>query len=268
MALTMMVSKPAKSNHRGILCIVSGGWRSAYEGFPARMAKTRPLSARGYTLFFVVHSSVPRFTVADAVPDISRAVRFVRYHAKDYGIDPKRIGITGSSAGGHLSLMMATSPDQADNRDEDPVNRVSARVQAAAVLYPITDLLNFGGPGENVFKDKATLYRNHRSATFDFRQWSDLEQKYLPVTDSLQRLAMLKALSPIYEISADDPPTMIIHGDADQLVPLQQSLSFVGKLKAAGVPCELRIKKGADHGWDHEEIEYVLFADWFDRYLK
>ncbi len=72
---------------------------------------------------------------------MKRAVRFIRYNAKEYHIDPAHIGITGASSGGHLSLMTGLSDDKIDTASKDPVNLVSSRVQAVAVFYPPTDFL-------------------------------------------------------------------------------------------------------------------------------
>ena len=96
----------------------------------------RPLLDRGYTIFAVVHGSQPRYTVPEIIPDINRAVRFIRYHAKDYGIDPQRIGICGASAGGHLSLMIGTAGSKGKQDTSDPVDRESSRVQAVACFFP------------------------------------------------------------------------------------------------------------------------------------
>src|ERR1700733_10030890 len=124
MALTMDVITP-KSNVNGaaIVWVVSGGWFSAHEainqGFFGEWLK------RGYTVFAVVHGSQPRFTIPEIVKDMNRAVRFIRFHAKDYQIDPERIGITGASAGGHLSLMLGTAGDIGEKQARDPVDQTS-----------------------------------------------------------------------------------------------------------------------------------------------
>ena len=94
------------------------------------------LLKRGYTVFAVVHGSQPRFTIPEIVKDMNRAVRFIRFHAKDYHIDPDRIGITGGSAGGHLSLMQGTAGDTGDKNAKDPVDQTSSRVQAVGCFFP------------------------------------------------------------------------------------------------------------------------------------
>src|SRR5436190_14293363 len=105
-ALTMDVFMPTKNaNGAGVIWVVSGGWVSAHALVETKMAfsPVQPLLNRGYTVFAVVHGCQPKFTIPEILEDMNRAVRFIRFHAADYGIDPQRMGITGGSAGGHLS---------------------------------------------------------------------------------------------------------------------------------------------------------------------
>ena len=112
MALTMIVLTPEKPNGKGVLSLVSGNWISSYEhALRWYMDGTTPFLENGYTVFLTMHSSNPRYDIAEGVADIKRAIQFVRYNAEKFNIDPNNIGITGSSAGGHLSLTMATSDD-------------------------------------------------------------------------------------------------------------------------------------------------------------
>jgi dipeptidyl aminopeptidase/acylaminoacyl peptidase len=90
----------------------------------------------------------------------------------------------------------------------------------------------------------------------------------VPVTDEAKILEIGRQISPINHVTADDPPTLIIHGDNDKLVPIQQSEEFVAKMKAAGVPAELVVKKGAGHGWAELSKDMPTIVDWFDKYLK
>jgi acetyl esterase/lipase len=93
-ALTMDVFTPKKgANGAGIIIVVSGGWFSGHDGINPEFVK--PFTKRGYTVFTVVHGSQPKFTIPEILEDMNRALRFIRHHAKDYKIDPDRIGITG-----------------------------------------------------------------------------------------------------------------------------------------------------------------------------
>ena len=265
-ALTMDVYTPKKNaNGAAIVIAMSGGWVS---GRDAMMPLYRPFIAeyvkRGYTTFAVYHGSQPQFTVPDAVADINRSVRFIRSHAKDYAIDPERIGISGASAGGHLSLMQGTAGDKGDPKARDPINHTSSRVQAVACFYPPTDFLNYGGKGKIAFADDGVLLF-FRSAV-DVRAMDGKTHRLERLSEAKQ-LEMVKQISPISHITADTPPTLIVHGDADKLVPIQQAESFVQKLKEAGVTAQLVVKKGGGHGWGDQAKDVVTLADWFDKQL-
>src|SRR5271168_1719 len=128
-ALTMDVFTPkANANGSAVVLVVSGGYFSSHDAInPVFLL---PLLNRGYTIFTVVHGSQPRYTVSEIVVDVNRAIRFIRHHAKDYSIDPNRLGVTGASAGGHLSLMLGTGGDLGNPEARDLVDRESSRVQA------------------------------------------------------------------------------------------------------------------------------------------
>ena len=111
----------------------------------------------------------PHFTIPDAIADINRAVRFIRYHAKDYKIDPNRIGITGGSAGGHLSLMQGTAGDLGNPKATDAVETMSSRVQAVACFFPPTDFLNYGEPGKDAIgRGMLSDFKARRSTSSEF----------------------------------------------------------------------------------------------------
>jgi acetyl esterase/lipase len=224
-ALTMDVFRPKSgANGAAIVSVVSGGWFSSHEQAPKKFG------GGGYTMFAVVHGSQPRYTIVDAVADLNRAVRFIRFHAKDYGIDPERIGITGGSAGGHLSLMQALKPADPNEKSPDPVERTSARVQAVACLFPPTDFLNYGAPGKIAW----TTTLHWLPAPFEFQR---VEQTVKDNPSSLhfvklkseERMAIAREMSPIYWVTEKAPPTLIIHGDADKVVPIEQSQRLIEK---------------------------------------
>jgi acetyl esterase/lipase len=226
----------------------------------------RPLTDRGYTVFAVVHGSQPRFTVPEIVQDMNRAVRFIRYHSKDYGIDPARIGVCGASAGGHLSLMLGTAGEDGKPDARDPVDRESSRVQAVACFFPPTDFLNYGATGNKKIHaiDHGPPYR----PAFDYRELDPKSRLWVPITDPARLEEIARQVSPIYHVTADDAPTLIIHGDKDPLVPLQQSELIVEKLKQAGVETSLVVKPGAGHGWLTIGNDIPKLIDWFDEQLK
>ena len=264
-ALTMDVFTPkGRANGAAVVFCVSGGWRSAHRAINPSLI--RPLVDRGYTVFAVVHGSQPKFTVPEILEDMHRAVRFIRYHADRYGIDPGRIGITGGSAGGHLSLMQGTAGTIGNADADDPIDRVSSRVQAVACFYPPTDFLNWGRPGRHLVQILREEKEFLRPAP-DFHAYDAETKRFERITDEERVLEIAKQISPITHVTADDPPSLILHGDADSLVPIQQAEVIVEAFKKTGVIAKLTVKAGAGHGWRGMEKDLETFADWFDKYL-
>src|SRR5471030_1910704 len=220
-AFTMDVFKPAKPNKAAVVFMVSGGWisdHSMLKSFGPVVEKV--FADAGFTVFEVVHGAQPRFKVAEIVEQVRTAVRFVRAHAADYGIDTNRVGVSGISTGGHLALMIAGSPDS-------PVNAVAA-------ISPTTDLANWGKPGF-VFTDDPQLAMFVPALGLD------------PKAPKNEVEALAKRLSPITYVNAKYPPTLIIHGDSDKIVPLQQAQAMDHALATAGVEHKLEVISGGGH---------------------
>ncbi len=246
MALTFDVVRPTENgNGVGLLYMVSGGWVSSYFDLEKAMGDSGKqrgrfsnLVGRGYTLFMVRHGSSPYFKVPDAVNDVRRALRYIRYHASDFGVDPDRLGVFGGSAGGHLSLMLGTTSDDGDSGAEDPIDQTPAKVAAVVAYFPPVDLRESAGP-------------NDRFPALDFD------------TD------LVISVSPILHVTADDPPTLLVHGDKDTLVPVNNSERIHKAFEEAGVVSKLIILEGAGHGFrgDHGSEAATALTDWFDRHL-
>lgn len=251
-ALTMDVFEPEKPNGFGVIFMVSGGFFSAKEAINQKMYL--PFLERGYTVFAVVHGSQPRFHIPEIQQDIHRAVRFIRHHAKRYGVDPAHLGITGGSAGGHLSLTMGTQGGEGRAEAKDPIDRESSAVQAVACFYPPTDFLNWGKPGQDAVgygpTEKFSPAFGPRNATSEGRQ------------------TLGKEISPIYFVTSNMAPSLIIHGDADKLVPIYQAEIFVKRAQEVGATAKLIPREGKDHGWIGMDADMRLFADWFDTHLR
>ncbi len=266
-ALTMDVIYPKKQNGAAVIYAVSSGFNSHHRwiegrGFARNMSM---LLDRGYTVFAVVHGSTPKFTIRENYADIRRSIRFIRYNAKSYGIDPGRIGMSGASAGGVISLMMAAAAQEGDPKARDPIDRVSTRLQAVGCFYPASDLINFQKAGENVLKIAAA----HRHlGSYQFRDHDPKTNSYKLITDPKRVQKLLADNSPITHVSPGDTPTLIVHGETDSLVPLLQASKMVDALKAVGVESKLVVAKGKGHGWRGQwknEIKHI--ADWFDAHL-
>ena len=240
LALTFDVHRPAQSNGAGVISIVSGGWQSGVEmgrliaqGYP-------PLNDHGFTVFAVRHGSSPRYPMSAIVADMRRAVRFIRQHAREYGVESDRIGVFGSSAGGQLALLLGTTADSGDPSASDAVLRESSRVAAVVAYFPPTDLSRWGT-------------QRIRQAFAAMR-----------LTD-----AEAAEYSPIRFVSPGAAPSLIVHGDADTVVPMVEGETMHGALTKAGVPGSFIRIEGAGHGFEGADLERANAAmvRWFDRHL-
>lgn len=251
-ALTLDVFEPAHKNGAAVILVISGGFYSSKDAVNPGLS--RRFTDRGYTVFAVVHGSQPRYVIPEIQQDLQRAVRFVRHHAARWSVDPQKFGVTGGSAGGHLSLVLATQggPGAADAKD--PVDRGSSAVQAAACFFPPTDFLNWGAPGDS----QVGVGRVGRQFVGAFGERSQPAET---------RPAFGREVSPFYFVTEKMAPVLIIHGDADKLVPLYQAEIFAAKAKERGATCEVIVREGKDHGWPGMEADLEVFADWFDRHL-
>lgn len=266
MALTFIKLTPKKNGKgKAILSLVSGNWISNFSMAGRYILKSIYLVNSGFTVFFIIHSSQPRYAINDEVEDIKRAVRFIRYNAKNYGVDAEHIGIAGSSSGGHLALVSALSDDKIKVNAIDPIDKNSSRIQAVAVFFPPTDFANWGGSKSNI--DVVKL-RKMVAGAFDFKTLSDSTGIYEHILNDENLKKLTFENSPVNLVSSDDPPVLIFHGDADPIVPLQQSQSLIKKLIDAGIKNELIIKAGGVHGWKNDEKEEKIIINWFDKYLR
>ncbi len=238
MALSFDVVKPSQANGAAVLFMVSGGWFSRYAPPAVMASRFEEVLNAGYTLFLVRHGSAPLFKVPDAVDDVRRATRFIRMNADEWGIDPERIGVTGGSAGGHLSLMLGTTGDDGDPTASDPVLRYPSHVAAVVAYFPPVDLTGITGP-------------NDRFPALDFDP------------------AVVQTVSPIFHVDSADPPSLMVHGTDDDLVPLSHSERILAAFQGEGVATELVVIEGAGHGFRDEQATTASQAmvRWFNAYL-
>jgi acetyl esterase/lipase len=259
-ALLLDVHRPAQPNGRGIIFISGSGWQASTEYGATPLKEQQigqwgpPLLAAGYTVFAINHRAAPRFHYPAAIDDVQRAIRFVRFHAGDYGIDPAHLGGVGGSSGGHLVGLAAMLASPGDPADADPVNRESAALQAVVLRAPLLDL-----------------------RAIDTVEGIAYVTSFMEAPPSqASAAAAYAAASPITHVSDKSPPTLLIHGDADTLVPLRQSTSMEALLGKSGVPVKLLIIHGGVHGADFGSPVmrpewpdyYGTMVDWLDRYLQ
>ena len=253
-ALTLDVFEPAdrKGNDAAVILVVSGGFFSAKEHINPRFVE--PFAARGYTVFTVVHGSQPKFTIPEIQQDLHRAVRWIRHNAGRWSVNPERFAVFGASAGGHLSLVLGTQGGPGDEKAKDAVDRGSSAVQVVACFFPPTDYLNWGEPGDDAV---------------GVGRLTNFKPAFGPRSDTREgRETLGREISPLNFVTAKTAPTLIIHGDADGLVPIYQARLFEKKAKEAGVPFKLVVREGKDHGWPGIEKDLEIFADWFDQSLR
>jgi len=274
LGLLMDVYRPAQPNGIGIVAIQGSGYYSPmrYDA-PQLKASVRNVTKRfaeaGYTVFAINHRQAPRFRYPAPVEDAQRAVRFVRFHASDYGIASDRIGAWGASSGGHLVELLGTMDGKGDPSDSDPVNRLSAKVQAVVALFTPSDLIS-------MFSTTASLGTGAITSLMGF---SYQDPAFGPPgfvrPDEVENRQYREA-SPITYVTADDAPMLLIHGDEDIVVPIKQSEIMESALRQAGVTVKFIRVPGGKHGpnflfpaGDPRFPDHMGEAvRWFDAYLK
>jgi predicted esterase len=237
----------------GIVCVTSGAWKCDRGIVDAhvRFGFFDVLCRRGYVVFGIRPGSLSLFNAQEMLANTGTGIRYVKAHAAEYGIDPERLGLIGASSGGHLALLAATCAEPADAGAEEPLDRFGTEVRAVAVFCPPTDFVDWNGKKYGL----------------------DLMQGQLVFRDGLANKSEeaieseAKAISPVYRVHSCLPPFLLIHGDADTLVPIQQSRKFAEAVQAAGGSAELIVKQGGDHSWPTIREEIEKMADWLDTRL-
>lgn len=258
LALLMDVHHPPKPNGIGVLYIAGCAWH-APASYNARQLKDepivrvalKPLVEAGYTVFVINHRAASRFRYPAASEDAARSVRFVRHHAKTFGVRPDRIGAAGHSSGACLALLLGSLEGKGDPTDADPVNRESARVQAVASFAAPTDFL---------------------TVRVSFIQSSYLGVVVLdPKQTSSAEYKLYREASPVSHATKDGAPTLLIHGDADPVVPYRNAELMEAAMTKAGATGELVRIKGGGHFPPFPKGEPDPFRQtvrWFDKHLR
>jgi acetyl esterase/lipase len=258
--LVMDIFTPAgDKNGLAIVDVISGAWHSDRGKIRDHTrAQTFHIHCRkGYTVFAIRPGSITKFGGPEMLANLNQGIRWVKDHSKDYGIDPDRMGMMGASAGGHLACLAAVTADDGKPAAGKTEAIAGTRVKAVAALFPPTDFMTYGDKAIDVRADDRMGQLIRRLAFPQGLTNETAEEVTQKVTQ----------ISPARLVTPQAPPFLLIHGDADPVVPLQQSEVMLAALKNAGVPAELIVKKGGGHPWLtlHEEVRVV--ADWFDKQL-
>ncbi|QDS92146.1 Acetylxylan esterase precursor [Roseimaritima multifibrata] len=246
LAMTCDAFTPTENaNGAAVLFMVSGGWYSGWTAPEQSQALFRPLTNKGFTVFAVRHGSSPRFSIAEAVADVRRSVRFIRTNAARFHIDPERIGVYGMSAGGHLSLMLGTASDEGSTEAKDPVERASDHVNAVVAFVAPTDLRIMAQDAPD------------RLPAYDRFPALEIDQKTAAKD------------SPLLHVSADDPPTLLLAGVKDELVPIDHSRKIHAAFGEANVESQLIEYPESGHGFQGDDAQKAIEAtvDWFQTHL-
>jgi acetyl esterase/lipase len=233
MALTFDVLRPKiKPNGAAVIFMVSGGWVSTYAPPEQSIERFKDLLDKGFTVIPVRHGSSPKYFIPEIVGDVRRAVRFIRFNASKWGIDPNRLGVFGGSAGGHLSLVLGTASDAGDPGAKEPFLKETDRVASVVAYFPPVDLRPLargvrGTPPADGRPERFPALNFEKEKAADF--------------------------SPIVHVSADDPPTLLIHGDKDDLVPISNSKIIYEAFKSNNVKTDFITIEGAGHGFRGED---------------
>lgn len=248
--LDLYLPEDAKDPVPLIIWIHGGGWKNGSKEtcLPVRMGFTE----RGYAVASINYRLTGEASFPAQIVDCKAAVRWLRAHAKEYGLDADHFGVWGASAGGHLAALIGTSGgvpgfDTGENPD------VSSRVQAVCDYYGPSDFMALGTvPG----------FQRHARA--------DSPESALLGGPAAENPETAKAASPVTYATPDDPPFLIVHGDSDRTVPPDQSHRMEASLRNAGVKTELMFLPEAGHGgpvFSTPEMAKKV-AGFFDRHLK
>jgi len=239
-----------------VIFIHGGGWSAGDE--QGGMPHLIPLAQKGYFCATINYRLTGIAPFPAQIEDCKCAIRWMRAHAKEYDADPKRIGVWGGSAGGHLVALLGTSAGRRELEGRGGWAGYSSRVQAVCDWFGPTDFLYWA---EEVTKKGIDIVKLENEVA------GGVISKLFGGPFSEKRDVARQA-GPITYVSKDDPPFLIMHGDQDPLVPLSQSQVFYDALKKAGVDATLKVLEGAGHGFGPKYDADKTVAEFFDKHLR
>ncbi|MGE3806070.1 MAG: alpha/beta fold hydrolase [Gemmataceae bacterium] len=210
-----------------VVFIHGGGWRAnSY-----KRCLTPWLTEHGFAVASIGYRLSDKAIFPAQIHDCKAGVRWLRAHAKEYGYDATRIGVAGTSAGGHLALLLGTTAG-----DEKLEGSVGGNLDQSSRVQAIVD---FYGPSDFVLRAKNQPSRGDAPGS---------PVRLLLGEPPSKNLELAKSASPAYHVSKDDPPLLILHGDKDGKVLLDQSERMVAEYRKAGLSVTLEVLPGAGHG--------------------
>lgn len=206
--------------HPAVVLVHGGAWQAGDKTHFRSLFE--PLSRAGYAWFSINYRLAPKFKYPACVDDVETAMKWVKAHAAEYNVDPDRIALLGESAGGHLVELVAARA---------PANS-AVRPAAVVALYAPSDLPALADANINRGMDVTPI----------------LKALFGRTEIDAAAIELLKAASPLTYVKAGLPPFLLLHGTADVLVPIGQSVAFQTACQAVGVPCELVTVRNGPHG--------------------
>lgn len=239
LALLMDRYVPSRPNGLAILHISGSGFQapismepSGIKESPQNRKAIAPFLERGFTVFTINHRAAPRFTHPAPFEDAQRAARFIHSNAEAYGVSADWLGLLGASSGGNLVLMLATLGESEKGPSTTPMDTP----QCVIAVMPPTNLLPLGQDGIGV-----ALTTQHVGVVAPFPEEAG-QPGYA------ERLALYQQASPLLHLASGNRSRfLLIHGDADPLVPISQSQGFVAKAETVGVRAQLLTMPGIGH---------------------
>jgi acetyl esterase/lipase len=232
--LKLDVYKPAEGNGAAVLLVHGGGWSRGSKDM--LVEHCRALANQGFTALAQEYRLNGEAFFPANIHDVKRAIRWAKSHAGELGFDPDRLCLEGHSAGAHLVLLAAGTPDDTRLDPPEGAGGVSASVAAVCAIYPPV-LFHVG----------------------EARPSGSLPARALLGGGASDEAAALA--SPIEHVTAAFPPAMLLHGDADKVVPVSASRRFEERLRAVGGKCDLHIYAGLPHGFaNHPDIRPAMMA--------
>lgn len=217
LTLDLYLPQDGKKNRPAVVWLHGGGFSG---GKPSQFQpQSESLASFGVVCASVRYRLTGEAPFPACIEDAKAAVRFFRANAEKFGVDPNRIAVGGGSAGGHLAAMVGLTPGEFEG--QGPNLQTSSRADLLILYNPALDLRELGKAAE-----RSKRAGDRRPGAADLARWS-----------------------PITHVSANAPPTLILHGDQDTTVPYRQAVSFRDALAAQGVKVELFTAEGKGHSW-------------------